>query len=307
MKTAILIPCYNEEITIGKVIRDFKKELPEAKIYVFDNNSTDNTSEIAQKNGGIVIHEPRQGKGNVVCSMFRIVEADIYIMVDGDDTYPAEHVHELMKPVLHESFDMVCGDRVSSGSYGHQNKRAFHDLGNFIVPYLINILFNVKIKDAMTGYRVFSRRLVKKLPILSKGFEIEVEMMMTSLHYNFCVKELPITYRERPEGSFSKLNTFRDGVKILLTIFEVFRKYRPFTFFSLLSGLIFFASLFLGAQIIVEFFETGLVKRFPTAFLSLGLSIIAVIFFSIGLVLTTISRMNRELMDVNIKTFDNFS
>ena len=298
---ALLIPCYNEAVTIAKVIDDFRSELPDLEVYVFDNNSNDNTAEIAQSKGVKVYPVNRQGKGFVVCSMFRLVDADIYIMVDGDDTYPAEEVHKLLEPVINESADMVCGDRISNESYSTQNSRAFHQFGNFVVTGLISLLFGVRLKDTMTGYRVFNRRFVKSLPILSKGFEIEVELTMTSVHYNYRIIEKPIKYRERPSGSFSKLNTFKDGFRIIAIILDVFGKYKPLTLFGSLAALFSVASLFIGVPVVLEFFDTGLVNKFPSAFLSLGLGIISVVLFGVGLNLHNVSRLNRELMDVLLK------
>ena len=217
-KIAVLIPCYNEELTIEKVIKDFRKELPDADIYVYDNNSKDKTAEIAVANGAIVKHEYRQGKGNVVRTMFREIEADIYVMVDGDDTYPAEFVHKLIEPIRTGEADMTIGDRLSNGTYQEENKRHFHEFGNNLVKKSINVLFRTKLKDIMTGYRVFNRAFVKNMPILSKGFEIETEMTLYALDKRFIIKEIPITYRDRPHGSSSKINTVWDGYKVIKKI-----------------------------------------------------------------------------------------
>ena len=221
MKTAVLIPCYNEEITIEKVIKDFKKELPDAEIYVYNNNSKDKTAEIAEKNGAIVRHEYRQGKGNVVRSMFREIDADIYVMVDGDDTYPAEEVHKLIKPVVDGEADMVIGDRLTNGTYQKENKRHFHEFGNNLVKKSINVAFKTDLKDIMTGYRVFNKLFVKTMPVMSPKFEIETEMSLHALDKKFIIKEIPIVYRDRPEGSSSKLNTVNDGIKVLKTIIKM--------------------------------------------------------------------------------------
>ena len=246
-KIAVLIPCYNEELTVAKTVRDFKKELPEADIYVYDNNSTDNTAALAKEAGAIVRKEPHQGKGNVVRTMFREIEADAYVLVDGDDTYPAEEVHQLLKPVLEDNADMVIGDRLSNGTYYSENKRAFHEFGNNMVRDLINRLFHGSIKDIMTGYRVFSRRFVKCMPVRSEGFQIETEMTVFSLIMRMNVVELPITYRDRPEGSFSKLNTYKDGWKVMVTLFDLYKNYRPFYFFFLIFAVLFLIGIALFA------------------------------------------------------------
>ena len=220
-KIAILIPCYNEEITVAKVITDFKKELPDALIYVYNNNSTDNTLQIAYENGAIVKNEYRQGKGNVVRNMFRDIDPDVYVLVDGDNTYPANMVHQLIKPILMETADMVVGDRISNGTYKKQNKRLFHDFGNGMVRNTINRLFKTNLKDVMSGYRAFSRTFVKNIPILSKGFEVETEMTLHALDKRFIIKEIPIEYKDRPNKSKSKLNTFTDGYKVIKTIIKM--------------------------------------------------------------------------------------
>ena len=217
-KIAVLIPCYNEELTVEKVIKDFRRELPEAEIYVYDNNSKDKTAQIARENGAIVKHEYKQGKGNVVRSMFSDIDADLYIMVDGDDTYPAESVHTLIEPVRRGEADMCIGDRLSNGTYQKENKRPFHEFGNNIVRGSINFLFGSKLKDIMTGYRVFNKKFVKNMPVMSAKFEIETEMSLYALDKRFVIKEIPIVYRDRPEGSFSKLNTITDGFKVVKTI-----------------------------------------------------------------------------------------
>ncbi|MBR3346482.1 MAG: glycosyltransferase, partial [Solobacterium sp.] len=233
-KIAVLIPCYNEELTVAKTVRDFKTVLPEAVIYVYDNNSTDKTAELAKEAGAVVRKETHQGKGNVVRTMFREIDADAYVLVDGDDTYPAEEVQKLLEPVLEGNADMVIGDRLSNGTYYSENKRAFHEFGNNLVRDLINRLFHGSIKDIMTGYRVFSRRFVKCMPVRSEGFQIETEMTVFSLIMRLNVVELPITYRDRPEGSFSKLNTYKDGWKVMVTLFDLYKNYRPFYFFFLI-------------------------------------------------------------------------
>ena len=232
---AVLIPCYNEELTVRKVITDFQKELPEARIYVYDNNSTDKTAEIAREAGAIVCREPMQGKGNVVRSMFRDIEADVYVMIDGDDTYPADAVTELIRPVVEEDVDMVIGDRLSNGTYFKENKRRLNSFGNSMTRRLINFLFHGNVTDIMTGYRAFSRKFVKCIPIMSTGFEIETEMTVSALVYRMRIASVPIVYRDRPEGSFSKLHTFRDGYRALVTLFDLFKNYRPFYFFFMIA------------------------------------------------------------------------
>lgn len=288
MKVAVLIPCYNEELTVKKVVEDFKKELPEADIYVYDNNSSDDTYNIAKNAGAIVVKERRQGKGNVVRAMFRDIDADVYVMVDGDDTYPADEVHKLIEPVMNNEADMVIGDRLSNGTYGKENKRKFHGLGNALVKGLVNFSYNSKIEDIMTGYRVFSRTFVKTIPVLSKTFEIETEMSLHALDKNMKIVEIPITYRDRPEGSSSKLNTFKDGFKVVKMLFLIVKDYKPFVVYSLLSLLCFILSLCFGIPVISEFYATGLVPRLPTAILSTGFMIIAVLLFITAIILETI-------------------
>ena len=235
MKTVILIPCYNEEMTIEKVIKDFKKELPEADIYVYDNNSEDKTAEIAKRNGAIVKHEYRQGKGNVVRSMFRDIDADIYVMVDGDDTYPAEQVNKLIEPIIKEEADMVTGDRLTNGTYKKENKRHFHKFGNNLVKKAINFIYKTDLKDIMTGYRAFNKKFVKNIPIMSQKFEIETELTFHALDKRFLIKEIPISYRNRPSGSKSKLNTVSDGIKVIKTIVRMCKDSKPRQFFWWIS------------------------------------------------------------------------
>lgn len=293
-KTAILIPCYNEELTIAKVINDFKKELPEAEIYVYDNNSQDNTASIAKECGAFVKKEPRQGKGNVVRSMFRDINADIYIMTDGDDTYPADFVHKLILPVASSEADMVIGDRHSNGTYKKENSRPFHNFGNSLVKKLINKFFKSNLQDIMSGYRAFNKRFVKTMPINSAGFEIETEMTLHALDKKFLLKEVPIEYRDRPDGSFSKLNTFSDGMRVLKTIFWVFKDYKPLSFFSTLAILFFVLSLIVGMPVIIEFVKTSLILRIPSAILSVGLMLISIISLFSGFILDTIVKQHRE-------------
>jgi glycosyltransferase involved in cell wall biosynthesis len=293
MKIAVLIPCYNEEITIGKVIDDFKLVIPEADIYVYDNNSKDNTAKIAEQHGAIVRREYRQGKGNVVRSMFRDVEADYYIMVDGDDTYPAEFAHELIASLINGEADMTIGDRLSNGTYYSENKRAFHDIGNNFVRWLINKMFQNNLKDIMTGYRGFNRKFVKSMPVLSDKFEIETEMSIHALDKKFLIKEIAIDYRDRPAGSESKLNTFSDGYKVLKTIFMLFKDYKPLLFFNIISLTFLVFGLFAGIPVLVEFAETRYITKVPSAILAVGLVISSMLSFMCGIILDTIGKYQK--------------
>jgi len=293
-KIAVLIPCYNEELTIAKVIKDFQQELPQAVIYVYDNNSNDKTAKIAQEYGAIVKKEYRQGKGNVVRSMFVDIDADIYVMIDGDDTYPANFVHDLIDPVKQGEADMVIGDRHSNGTYKEENKRALHNFGNNLVKNLINILFHAHLKDIMTGYRVFNKKFVKNMAVNSDGFEIETEMTLHALDKKFLIKEIPIEYRDRPEGSFSKLNTYSDGMKVLKTIMWLFKDYKPLAFFAFVSLLFFILGLLVGIPVLLEFLETSFVTKIPSAILSVGLMIISVLALFSGFILDTAVKQHRE-------------
>ena len=284
MKTAILIPCYNEELTVEKVVSDFRRELPDADIYVYDNNSKDKTAELAHKAGAIVRKETQQGKGNVVRTMFRDVDADCYIMVDGDDTYPADEVHKLIKEIENGA-DMVIGDRLSNGTYYSENKRGFHNLGNNLVRGLINRIFKNNIQDIMTGYRAFSKRFVKTVPIMSPSFEIETELTVTSLVYRYHIANVPITYRDRPEGSSSKLSTFRDGFKVLVKLFDLWKDYRPLLFFAVFALLFLLLGLITGIPVIAEFISTGFVSKVPSAILASSLCILAFLSLMLGLIL----------------------
>ena len=294
---AVLIPCYNESVTIKKVIEDYKKALPEATIYVYDNNSSDGTDEIARKAGAEVRYEYQQGKGNVIRSMFRDIDADCYLMIDGDDTYPAENARHMVDLVLNKGVDMVIGDRLSS-TYFTENKRPFHNLGNRMVRGLINKFFKSNVKDIMTGYRAFSRVFVKSFPVLSKGFEIETEMTIHALDKNFLLEEIPVTYRDRPEGSESKLNTFSDGFKVLKTIANLFRDYRPMTFFGFFSAIFDLTALGLFITVLMEYFETGLVERFPTLIVSGVLAMIGILLWVCGLILQVITKKHRQLYEL---------
>lgn len=305
-KIAVLIPCYNESKTIEKVVKDYKKALPDANIYVYDNNSKDGTDEIAKKAGAIVKYEYKQGKGNVIRSMFRDIDADCYLMIDGDDTYPAENAKEMCDLVLAGKADMVIGDRLSS-TYFTENKRPFHNFGNRIVRFLINKLFKNNVKDIMTGYRAFSYEFVKGFPVLSKGFEIETEMTIHAVDKNFKLVEIPVTYRDRPEGSVSKLNTYSDGFKVLKTIMTLFKEYRPALFFNIFALLFLVICLILGIPVLSEYFKTGLVPRFPSLIVA-GVSLCISIFLWItGIILQVIAKKHRQLYELylNLLSKDN--
>lgn len=303
-KIAVLIPCYNEELTIEKVIKDFRKELPEADIYVYNNNSKDRTKEIAIKNGAIVVDEYKQGKGNVVRSQFRDIEADIYVMVDGDDTYPAEFIHQLIEPVRKGQADMTIGDRLSNGTYQKENKRPFHEFGNNLVKKAINVLFDTKLKDIMTGYRVFNKRFVKNMPVLSPKFEIETEMSLYALDKKYIIKEIPIVYRDRPEGSSSKLNTVGDGIKVVKTIARMFKDYKPFKFFGLIALILFIIGLAIGIPVLVEFFKTAYITKVPSAILATGFMGLAAVSLQCGIVLDTITRQHKEDYELNLLRYE---
>lgn len=301
-KIAVLIPCYNEEVTIGKVVTDYKEALPEADIYVYNNNSTDNTAKIAAEAGAIVRNEYRQGKGNVIRSMFRDIDADCYLMIDGDDTYPAESAREMVDYVLRGEADMVIGDRLSS-TYFKENKRPFHNFGNVLVRRLINSFFKSNVKDIMTGYRAFSKAFVKSFPVLSEGFEIETEMTIHAVDKNFLLKEIPIQYRDRPEGSKSKLSTYSDGFKVIKTIFRLFKEYRPMRFFGILSALFFLVSGGMFTPILIEYFKTGLVPKFPTLIVAGCLGICALLSFFTGIMLDVMIKKHRQLYEVQLNYF----
>ncbi|WP_331774326.1 glycosyltransferase family 2 protein [Sulfurospirillum sp. 1612] len=296
---AILIPCFNEELTIAKVIKDFQKELPKAKIYVYDNNSTDDSMKHARANGAIIKTEKRQGKGHVVKSMFRDIDSDIYIMIDGDDTYPAKFINQLIQPIIDNEADMVVGDRHSSGAYKDENKRPLHNFGNNLVKSMINKLFHAELKDIMSGYRVFNKKFVKNIAIHSGGFEIETEMTLHALDKNFLLKEIPIEYRDRPKGSFSKLHTFSDGMLVIKTIFWLFKDYKPLAFFTILSLLFFVLSLAVGIPVINEFIDTSYIKKVPSAILSVGLMLISIVSLFSGFILDTIVKQHKESYELN--------
>ena len=303
-KIAVMIPCYNEEITIEKVIKDFRKELPDADIYVYDNNSTDKTVEIATKNNAIIRKEYNQGKGNAVRRMFREIDADIYVMVDGDDTYPAEMVHDLIKPIEEQKADMVIGDRLSNGTYKKENKRKFHSLGNSMVRGSINKLFGTNLRDIMTGYRAFNKIFVKNIPVLSSKFEIETEMTLHALDKKFIIKEIPIVYRDRPEGSTSKLNTVKDGMKVLKTILSMYKDYKPRKFFFALAILLFILGLIPGIPVIVEFAKTHFITKVPSAILATGFMLMATVAFQCGIILDTIVKANKQKYELNLIRYE---
>ncbi len=290
---AVLIPCYNEEKTIGKVIADVKANIPEAVIYVYDNNSTDKTSEIAKEGGAIVRKEHLQGKGNVIRRMFREIDARCYLMVDGDDTYPMEYAREMCTLVTDDGADMVVGDRLSS-TYFSENKRPFHNFGNSFVRFSINRLFKTDIKDIMTGYRAFSFNFAKTFPILSKGFEIETEMTIHAVYNNMDVRNVIVEYRDRPEGSVSKLSTYSDGIKVLMTIVKLYKNYKPFAFFNTIAIILTLISVGFFIPVLIEYFQTGLVSRFPTLIVCGFVVIAAIQSFFAGLILSTLANKNRR-------------
>ena len=302
-KVAVLIPCYNEEKTVEKVVRDFKAVLPEAVIYVYDNNSSDRTVELAEKAGAVVRHEYMQGKGNVIRRMFREIDAEVYVMTDGDDTYPAEFAREMVDKVLEHQADMVVGDRLSS-TYFTENKRPFHNFGNSLVRGTINRLFHTEIKDIMTGYRAFSYQFVKTFPVLSKGFEIETEMTIHAADKNMQVDNVIIEYRDRPEGSESKLNTYSDGAKVLMSIAKLYRNYKPMNFFGLLALVLAVMSIGFFIPVLMEYIATGLVPKFPTL-IACGFAMMAAIqsVFA-GLVLSAGAQRSRQEFEMNLIKVD---
>lgn len=298
-KIAVLIPCFNESQTIKKVISDWKRELPEAVIYVYDNNSSDQTAEYAKEAGAIVRYEYQQGKGNVIRRMFREIDAQAYIMVDGDDTYPAEYGRRMVNYVLEKGADMVIGDRLSS-TYFSENKRLFHNFGNTIVRKMINLLFRSEIKDIMTGYRAFSFNFVKTFPVLSKGFEIETEMSIHAIDKNMRMENEVIEYRDRPEGSMSKLNTYSDGIRVLKTILRLYRVYRPWRFYSMLSLLLAVISTCFFLPVFWDYLKTGQVLQFPTLIVCGFVYLTSIISFFAGGILSSIIEKNRQDFEVNL-------
>ena len=298
-KIAVLIPCYNESQTIAKVIADFNQVLPEAEIYVYDNNSTDGTDKIARESGAVVRYEYQQGKGNVVRRMFREIDADCYLLVDGDDTYPANHAREMVKWVLEKNVDMVIGDRLST-TYFTENKRAFHNFGNKVVRGLINGIFGGKVKDIMTGYRAFSPLFVKNFPVISKGFEIETEMTIYALDKNIYIKEIPVEYRDRPEGSQSKLNTISDGLKVLNMIVQLYREYRPLGFFTCIAAILGATGVIMFLPVFMDYLNTGLVERFPTLIVAGFIVVAALLFWMCGVILQVVVKKHKQLAEVQM-------
>ena len=305
-KIAILIPCYNESQTIAKVVRDYRQALPDAEIYVYDNNSSDGTDEIAREAGAIVRYEYRQGKGNVIRTMFRDIDADCYLMIDGDDTYPAEHAREMCDLILSGAADMVIGDRLSTTNFT-ENKRPFHNVGNVMVRKFINMFWRPKnpILDVMTGYRAFSPLFVKSFPVLSKGFEIETEMTIHALDKNFLLRSIPVNYRDRPAGSESKLNTYVDGAKVIMTIFNLYRDYKPLQFFGVLALILALIALILFLPVFFQYLETSLVPRFPTLIVSGFLMLASLLSFACGLILDTIAKNNRKTFELHMNLIKN--
>ena len=297
-KTALIIPVYNEEITIAETLLDFQCYIPDAFFYVIDNNSSDKTVEVAAKVykennlNGEILFETRQGKANAIRKAFSQIEADIYIMVDGDNTYKGKDISDLMRPVIEGQADMTVGDRHRSGAYKRETQRSFHNFGNSFVRWLINLLFHSKLNDILSGYRVFNRRFVKNFPVLTSGFELETEITLHSLDKRFKIIEKPIEYKERPEGSYSKINTFKDGVKIISTIYQIFRYYKPLIFFSLISLSFLICGLLAGLPVVIEFVNTHFISHVPLAILATGLEILAVLSITIGIILDTIVRIH---------------
>jgi glycosyltransferase involved in cell wall biosynthesis len=297
---AVIIPCYNESVTIGKVVDDFKRVLPQAEIYVYDNNSADDTAKIAREHGAIVRAERRQGKGNVVRQMMRDIDADIYLMVDGDDTYPAENAPALLKPLANDEADMVVGDRLSNGSYGSENDRAFHGFGNNLVRFLIKLIYGYEFTDVMTGYRAYNRVFAKTMPVTSPGFEIETELSIHAVDKRWRIAQVPIDYRDRPEGSESKLNTFSDGMKVLLMILSLFKDYKPLALFSWIALIFVILGLICGIPVIAQFASTGLVPKLPSALLAVGLVFVGLLALACGLILDTVVKGSRKQYELTV-------
>lgn len=302
-KTAVLIPCYNEAKTIEKVVKNYHDVLPDAEIYVYDNNSTDGTAQLAQKAGAIVRHEYRQGKGNVMRSMFRDIDADCYLITDGDDTYPAESAPEMVQMILDGKADMVNGDRLSS-TYFEENQRPFHNFGNVMVRGLINHIFSTDVHDIMTGYRAFNRTFIKNFPILSHGFEIETEMTIYAVERNYLIREVPVAYRDRPDGSVSKLNTYSDGFKVLRTIFRLFRDYKPFAFFGVFALILAVCTGLCLIPVLSEYFRTGLVPRFPTLIVGMALGVCALLSFFTGLILEVSAKRQSQTAELLLNFYE---
>lgn len=298
--TAVIIPCYNEAVTIGNVIDDFHRELPGATVYVYDNNSTDGTSRIAREHGATVRLEPRQGKGNVCRQMFRDIDAACYLMVDGDDTYPAESARALCDPIIAGEADMTVGDRLSNGTYAEENKRAFHGFGNDLVRSMIKWIYGYSFEDVMTGYRAMSQPFVKTFPVLSEGFQIETELSIHAVDHRWRIKDIPVEYRDRPAGSESKLDTVGDGIKVIAMIGTLFKDYRPLKFFSLIALLFAAIGLALGIPIIIEYLRTGLVPRFPTAMLAAAFMFLCGLSLATGLILDSVAKVEKKQWELQV-------
>ncbi len=298
--TAVIIPCYNEAVTIAKVVDDFKRVLPLADIYVYDNNSSDGTGEIARERGAIVRVERRQGKGNVVRQMMRDINADYYLMVDGDDTYPAEAAPDVLAPLIEGEADMVVGDRLSNGTYGEENDRAFHGFGNNLVRFLIKAIYGFEFTDVMTGYRAYNRVFAKTMPVTSPGFEIETELSIHAVDKRWRIAQVPIDYRDRPEGSESKLSTFSDGMKVLMMIMSLFKDYKPLALFSWVALIFVVLGLICGVPVIAQFAETGLVPKLPSALLAMGLVFVGLLSLACGLILDTQVKGSRKQYELTV-------
>ena len=301
---AVIIPCYNEALTIGKVIDDYHAALPGAMVYVYDNNSSDDTSQIAKQHGAIVRFEPRQGKGNVCRQMFRDIDADCYLMVDGDDTYDEAKAVDMVLPILNGEADMTVGDRLSNGTYAEENKRAFHGFGNNLVRFMIKWIYGYAFDDVMTGYRAMSRPFVKTFPVMSEGFQIETELSIHAVDRRWRIKDIPIVYRDRPEGSVSKLDTFGDGFKVIEMIGALFKDYRPLKFFSLIAAVLLIVGLFFGIPVIFDFVHTGLVERLPTAILAVAFVFLSGLCLTTGLILDSVAKIERK--EWELKVYDEF-
>ncbi|MEC4294528.1 glycosyltransferase family 2 protein [Adlercreutzia shanghongiae] len=297
---AVLVPCYNEAVTIAKVVDDFRAALPEATVYVYDNNSTDDTAAIAAAHGAVVRRETRQGKGNVVRSMFRDIDAEYYLMVDGDDTYPAEAATLLLAPLAADEADMTVGDRISNGAYGKENERPFHNFGNNLVRRLIRLIYGYAFEDVMTGYRAFSRAFVKTMPVMSGGFQIETEISIWAVDRRWRVADVPIDYRDRPAGSESKLSTFTDGALVLAAIASLFRDYKPMAFFGWMGVLLALVGLAFGVPVIGEYLDTGFVSKLPSAVLAVALMLIAALSWTAGLILDTVAKSHRRQWEMSV-------
>lgn len=297
---AVIVPCYNEALTIGKVVDDFARELPGATVYVYDNNSSDDTAKIAREHGATVRFEPRQGKGNVCRQMFRDIEAVCYLMVDGDDTYDETKAKAMVEPILKGEADMTVGDRLSNGTYAEENKRAFHGFGNNLVRAMIKWIYGYSFDDVMTGYRGMSRAFVKTMPVLSEGFQIETEISIHAVDRRWRILDIPIVYRDRPEGSVSKLDTVGDGIRVIMMIGTLFKDYRPLKFFSLVSLVLFVIGLILGIPVIQEYLATGLVLRFPTAILAVAFMFLCGLALATGFVLDSVAKVERKEWELQV-------